>query len=185
MIAIEPHLHQQEIINQLVQHIHSKPYLNIPHIINSDTDILDSSSSNHSPSAPYSPDKTTVTPNNTPLLQTQTSVLTTQPQNIITTHPQSTSENLPFLETSSPTSDSCDESLTTQSNVQDTASILNRPFFHRFLLLELYISLILAKFSNILILVHIGYQLQQKHPEKLLYQHYQRTLLYHQQVKPQ
>ena len=32
-----------------------------------------------------------------------------------------------FLETNSPTSDSCDESLTTQSTVQDTPSILNRP----------------------------------------------------------
>ena len=34
---------------------------------------------------------------------------------------------MPFLETSSPTSDSCDESLTTQNNVQDISSILNRP----------------------------------------------------------
>ena len=32
-----------------------------------------------------------------------------------------------FLETSSPTSDSCDESNTTQNTVQDTSSILNRP----------------------------------------------------------
>ena len=32
-----------------------------------------------------------------------------------------------FLETSSPTSDSCDESLSTQNTVQDTSSILNRP----------------------------------------------------------
>ena len=69
----------------------------------------------------------TVTPNNTPTLQTQTSVITTQPQNIITTQPQSTSQSLPFLETSSSTSDSCDESLTTQNTVQDTSSILNRP----------------------------------------------------------
>ena len=36
-------------------------------------------------------------------------------------------QNLPFLETSSPTSDSCDESLTTQNTVKDTSSILNRP----------------------------------------------------------
>ena len=35
---------------------------------------------------------------------------------------------MPFLETSSPTSDSCDESLTTQNTVQDTSSILNRPY---------------------------------------------------------
>ena len=34
---------------------------------------------------------------------------------------------MPFLETSSPTSDSCDESLTTQNTVQDASSILNRP----------------------------------------------------------
>ena len=32
---------------------------------------------------------------------------------------------MPFLETNSPASDSCDESLT--SNVQDTSSIINRP----------------------------------------------------------
>ena len=97
--------------------------------MNSDTNILDSSSSNHSPSAPYSPDRATVTSNNTPILQTHTStsVITTQPQIIITIQPQSTSQNLPFSETSSPTSDSCDESLTTQNTVQDTSSILNRP----------------------------------------------------------
>ena len=88
---------------------------------------MDSSSSNHSPSAPYSPDRATVTPNNTPILQTQTSVKTTEPQNIITTQPQPSSRNLPFLETNSPTSDSCGESLTTQNDVQDTSSILNRP----------------------------------------------------------
>ena len=34
---------------------------------------------------------------------------------------------MPFLETNSPTSDSCDELLTTQNDVQDTSSILNRP----------------------------------------------------------
>ena len=34
---------------------------------------------------------------------------------------------MPFLETNSPTSDSCDESFTTQNTVQDTSSILNRP----------------------------------------------------------
>ena len=34
---------------------------------------------------------------------------------------------MPFLETNSPTSDSCDEALTTQNDVQDTSSILNRP----------------------------------------------------------
>ena len=34
---------------------------------------------------------------------------------------------MPFLEISSPTSDSCDESLTTQNTVQDTSNILNRP----------------------------------------------------------
>ena len=32
-----------------------------------------------------------------------------------------------FLDTGSPTSDSCDESNTTQNTVQDTSSILNRP----------------------------------------------------------
>ena len=95
--------------------------------LNSDTDILDSSSSNHSPSAPYSPDRATVTPNNTHILQTQTSVITTQSQNTTTTQLQNTQQNLPFLETNSPTSDSCDESLTTQNNVQETSNILNRP----------------------------------------------------------
>ena len=124
MIAIDPHPHQYEII----RHLHSCQTLpDYTAYLNSDTDILDSSSSNHSPSAPYSPDRATVTPNNTPILQTQTSVITTQPQNIITTQPQFILQNLPFLETNSPTSDSCDESLTTQNNVQGTSSILNRP----------------------------------------------------------
>ena len=68
-----------------------------------------------------------MTPNNTPILQTRKSVITTQLQNIITTQPQYIPQNLPFLETSSPTSDSCDESLTTHNTVQDTSSILNRP----------------------------------------------------------
>ena len=95
--------------------------------LNSDTDILDSSSSSHSPSAPYSPDRATVTPNNTPIIQSQTSVITTQPQNIITTQPQSISQSSPFVETNSPVSDSCDESLTTPNTVQDTSSIINRP----------------------------------------------------------
>ena len=81
--------------------------------LNSDTDLLDSSSSKSSPSAPYSPDRITATPNNTPILQTQTTTTTTQ------------SQNLPILETNSPLSDSCDVSLT--SNVQDTSSIINRP----------------------------------------------------------
>ena len=81
--------------------------------VNSDTDILDSSPSNPSPSAPYSPDRITATPNNTPILQTQTTITTTQ------------SQNLPFLETKLPVSDSCDESLT--SNVQDTSSLIIRP----------------------------------------------------------
>ena len=83
----------------------------------SDIDKLESASSNHSPSAPYSPDRATVPPNNTPIFQTQTSVITTQLQNIITTQPQSTPQNLSFLETNSPTSDSCNEPLTTQNNV--------------------------------------------------------------------
>ena len=70
-----------------------------------------------------------MTLNNTPILQTQTSVITTQPQNTITTQPKYTPQNLPFLETSSPISDACDESLTTHNTVQDTSSILNRPPF--------------------------------------------------------
>ena len=45
--------------------------------LNSDTDILDSSSSNHSPSAPYSPDRAIVTPNNTPIIQTSNNNSTT------------------------------------------------------------------------------------------------------------
>ena len=68
-----------------------------------------------------------MTPNNTTLLHIQTSVTTTQPQKIITTQPRYNPQNLPFLETSSPTGDSCDESLTTQNTVKDTSSILNRP----------------------------------------------------------
>ena len=95
--------------------------------LNSDTDILDSSSSSHSPSAPYSPDRATVTPNNTPIIKTQTAVITTQPQNIITTQPQSFLQNSPFVETNSPVSDSFDESLTPPNTVQDTSSIINRP----------------------------------------------------------
>ena len=98
--------------------------------LNSDTDILDSSSSNHSPSAPYSPYRATETPNNTPTLQTQTpnNTPTLQTQtSVITTQPQYTPQNLPFLETNSPTNDSCDESPTAQTTVQDTSSTLNRP----------------------------------------------------------
>ena len=72
---------------------------------------MDSSPSDPSASAPYFPDRITATPNNTPIRQTQTT--TTQSQNLL------------FLETNSPVSDSCDESLT--SNVQDTSSIINRP----------------------------------------------------------
>ena len=87
--------------------------------LNSDTDILDSSSSNPSPSAPYYPDRAPATPTNTPILQTQTSVIITQPQAI----PQ----NLLFLDTGSPTSDSCDEPNTTQNTAQDTSSILKTP----------------------------------------------------------
>ena len=151
--------------------------------LNSDTDILDSSSSNHSPSAPYSPDRATVTPNNTSILQTQTSVITTQPQNIITTQPHSISQTLPFLETNLQTSDSCDESLTTQNNVRDTSSTLNRPPLPLIPTTRTLQFLTLAQFFHIL--VHIGYQLQQKHLGKLLYQHYQRILPYHQQVKLQ
>ena len=79
--------------------------------LNSDTDILDFSPSNPSPFAPYSPDRIITTPNNTPKLQTHTTT--------------AQSQNLPFLETNSPASDSCDESLI--SKVQDTSSIINRP----------------------------------------------------------
>ena len=95
--------------------------------MNSDTDILDSSSSSHSPSAPYSPDRATITPNNTPIIQTQTSVIPTKLQNIITTQPQSLSQNSPLVETNSPVSDSCDESIPPSNTVQDTSSIINRP----------------------------------------------------------
>ena len=59
-----------------------------------------------------------MTPNKTPILQTQTTITTTQSQN--------TSQNLSFLETSTSVSDSCDEALIT-TNVQDTSSIINRP----------------------------------------------------------
>ena len=59
------------------------------------------------------------------------------------------------------------------------------PLFHLFLLHVLYISLILIQFFNTLAPVHIEYEPPQKQLEKLLYQHYQRILLYHQQVKLQ
>ena len=137
--------------------------------LNSDTDLLDSLPSNPNPSAPYSPERITATPNNTPILQTQTTTTTTE------------SQNLPFLESNSPVSDSCDEA----PNEQDTSSIINRPPFHLFLLPALFISLILIQFFNTLVPVHTEYQPQQKQLEKLLYQHYQRILLYHQQVKLQ
>ena len=80
---------------------------------------MDSSFSSHSPSDPYYPDRATVTPKNIPIIQTQTSVITTQPQSI--------SQNLSFLETNSPPSDFCDESLLTPNTVQDTSSIIKRP----------------------------------------------------------
>ena len=86
--------------------------------LNSDTDILDSSSSNPSPSAPYTPDRVPTTPTNTPITQTQTLAITTQPQPIL--------QNLTFAGTSSPVSDSNDETFTTP-NTQDTLNILNRP----------------------------------------------------------
>ena len=86
--------------------------------LNSDTDILDSSSSNPSPSAPYTPDRVPTTPTNTPITQTQTLVITTQSQPI--------SRNLTFAETNSPLSDSNDETFTAP-NTQDTSNILNRP----------------------------------------------------------
>ena len=107
LITLHLHLLQLETIHHLVQLIHSKNSLSIKHIC---TVILDSSPLNPSPSAPYSPDTITTTPNNTPILQTQTTAQ---------------SQNLPFLETDSPVSDSCDESHT--SNVQDTSSIINKP----------------------------------------------------------
>ena len=53
--------------------------------------------------------------------------MTTSHSQNTTSYTQSISQNLSFLETNSPTSDSGDETLTTQTNVQDTSSILNRP----------------------------------------------------------
>ena len=85
--------------------------------LDTDTDILDSSSSNPSPSAPYTPDRVPTTPTNTPITQTQP---------IIVTQPQPISRNLTFEETNSPVSDYSDESLTTP-NTQDTSNIFNRP----------------------------------------------------------
>ena len=106
----------------------------------------------------------------------------------MTTQPQSTPQILPFLETSSPTSDSCDESLTTQNTVQDTSNILNRPPVP---LIPTTRTLHIPDPSSVLQYINScphtiqtgGYQ--QKHLQKLLFQHYQRTLLYHQHVKPQ
>ena len=73
---------------------------------------------------------------------------------------------MPFLETSSPTSDSCDESLTTQNTVQDTSSILNRPPLPPIpttRILHIPDPSSVLQYNN---LVHIGYQLQQKHLRK-------------------
>ena len=124
MIDIDSHPPQPEIIPPPAQTLHSKHYLN------SDTEILDSSSSNHNPSAPYSPDRATETPTNTPTFQTQTPnntpTLETQ-TSVTTTQPQYTPQNLPFLERNSPVSDFCDESPTTQTTAQDTSSTLSRP----------------------------------------------------------
>ena len=58
----------------------------------------------------HSPDRITTTPNNTPILQTQTT--TTQ------------SQNLQFLETNSPESDSCDESFTVYQNTKKSIHLL-------------------------------------------------------------
>ena len=134
-----------------------------------DTVILDSSPSNPSQSAPYSPDRITTTPNNTPILQTQTT--TTR------------SQNLPFLETNSSASDSCDELLS--SNVQDTSSIINR---HPLSPIRTTRTLHVPEPGSVLLTlapVHTEYQLPQKQLEKLLCQHYQKILLYRQQVKLQ
>ena len=76
--------------------------------------MLDSPSSNPSPSALYIPDRVPATPTNTPISQTQTTVILTQPQPI--------SQNLVFSETSSPVTDSDDETFTTPTT-QDTSSI--------------------------------------------------------------
>ena len=124
-------------------------------------------------------------PNNTPILQTQTSVITTQPQNILTAQPQNTPQNLPFLERSSPTSDSCDDSLITHNTVQDTSSILNRPPLPP---IPTTRTLHIPDASSVLQYINScphRIPTATKTLEQLLYQHYQRTLLYHQQVKPQ
>ena len=68
--------------------------------LDTDTDILDSSSSNPSPSAPYTPDRVPTTPTNTPITQTQP---------IVVTQPQPISRNLTFEKTNSPVSDYSDE----------------------------------------------------------------------------
>ena len=80
---------------------------------------------------------------------------------------------------------SCDESLTTQNTVQDTSSILNRPPLPP---IPTTRTLHIPDPSSVLQYINScphSIPTATKHLEKLLYQHYQRTLLYHQQVKPQ
>ena len=116
MIDIFTHHHQLQITSSSTHSLQRLPEYTA--YLNSDTDILDSSSSNPSPSAPYTLDRVPTTPTNTPISQTQPQILTTQSQPI--------SRNLTFLETNSPLSDSNDETPTIP-NTQDTSDILNRP----------------------------------------------------------
>ena len=118
MIDIFTHHHQLQIILLLVQHIHSKDYLNIQHIQTQIQTYWIPHPQIPVHPAPYTPDRVSTTPTNTPITQTQPLILTTQSQPI--------SRNLTFLETNSPLSDSNDET-TTIPNTQDTSDILNRP----------------------------------------------------------
>ena len=89
---------------------------------------------------------------------------------------------MPFLETNSPVSDSCDESLT--SNVQDTSSIIKRPPLPPIPTTRtLHIpdpDSVLQYISSCSQRIPTATKTIRKTPN----QHYQRILLYHQQVNP-
>ena len=80
---------------------------------------------------------------------------------------------MPFLETNSPASDSCDELLT--SNVQDTSSIIDRPPLPPIPTTRTLHIPEPFQFFNTLAPVQTEYQLPQKQLEKLLFQHYQKN----------
>ena len=77
---------------------------------------------------------------------------------------------MPFLETNSPASDSCDESLS--SNVQDTSSSINRPPLPP---IPTTRTLHFPEPDSVLQYIYTECQLPQKQLEKLLFHHYQKN----------